>query len=153
MQIALVVVANPYKALDHEGRPACAVNYPGSSSIVGGVFDHEAHKASQETSVAGEGKHIFSFSEEPVRVVCDSIAVFGYFRNRVIEGALLPADEFTARKCGIAIDAKNPFVPADKALADAKKAAADEFKAATGLDAPFTVKKTTKAAPAANKEA
>lgn len=145
MQIALVVVANPFKALDHEGRPACAVNYPGSTAIVGGSFDQKAFEASQAASVSGEGKHAFVFSDEPVSVLCDSIATFAYFRNRVLEGALFAGNKATASKCGV------EFVEPKAALADAKAKAAKEFEDATGELPAFA--KTPKAAPAAKKEA
>lgn len=141
MKIALVVHANPFAALDHVGRAQCAVYHPGTSIVVGGAFDHEAHEASKAESPSGEGKHRFKFTSAPVDIVCDSIATFAYFRNRIIEGSLIAGNELTAKKCGV------DFVPPEKALAAAKDAAIASFRSAYGIDP-----ECAKAEPAAKAE-
>lgn len=151
MKIALVVHANPFAALDHVGRAQCAVYHPGTSIVVGGAFDHEAHEASKAESVSGEGKHRFTFTKDPVDIVCDSIATFAYFRNRILEGSLIAGNEATAKKCGVLIDKDHPFVPPADALRAAKASAIKAFKDAYGESAePECAKEpAAKAEPAA----
>lgn len=145
MKIALVVHANPFAALDHIGRAQCAVYHPGTTMVVGGAFDFEAHEASKAESVSGEGKHRFTFTTDPVNLEC-SIPEFAYFRRQVQDGSLLAGDEATAKKCGV------DFVEPAKALAAAKDAAIALFKAAYGKDAvpecakPATPKTDSKSA-------
>lgn len=127
MKIKLVVHSNPYAALDHLGRAQCAVYHPGSTAIVGGYFDHEAFEASKKESPSGEGKHRFVFSDAPVELEC-SVPDFAYFRNRVLEGALIAGDAATARKCGVA------FVDPKKALEAAHDAAVAKFRSDYGID-------------------
>lgn len=87
---------------------------------VGCDIHHEQSRAT--------GKNIFSFSDEVVEV-----PVSGYYKRMVADRDLLPADEATAKFCGVAFDAsvvaarKAAF---EKAAADAKKAADDAAKKA-----------------------
>ena len=128
MKIALVVHANPFAALDHVGRAQCAVYHPGTSIVVGGAFDHKAHEDSKAESVSGEGKHRFTFTEDPVNIVCDSIATFAYFRNRILEGSLIAGNEATAKRCGV------KFVDPGAALEAAHNKAVEDFRSAYGVD-------------------
>jgi hypothetical protein len=136
----LQVLPNPYRVLDADGKPTAIVpchprHAPGEfvgatktlhvledaksidiKKMVGGRQVIEKTLAQYDRSKAS-----FEFSTEPVQVPAEG-PVGAYYRDRVREGSLLPADRATAQKCGV------PFESAEKAVAKERNAAAEEFK-------------------------
>lgn len=124
----LLVIAVPDSA---EGSPVPMTGM--LDRYVGAVIDPDATKASG-------GKRRFKFTATPVAVPNDR-----FYRQAVVEGHLRPADEATAKACG---------VPFNKKVADEAKAAAEEAakakavakKAAEG-GAPASTTTAPEAAP------
>ena len=106
----LNVYADPYGALDHEGRPAHAcptdpTHTPGARRWVGAGLSAETKLVDKlyddvAKAVAG-GLHehpqdtVFAFETEPV-----TLPSTPYYRERIRHGELIPADEKTAREAG-----------------------------------------------------
>jgi hypothetical protein len=139
----LQVLPNPYRVLDANGKPTAVVpchprHAPGefvgaTKSLIVASKEDEAKFIDIKRMVGGRqviektlaqfdrSKASFEFSTEPVQVPAEG-PVGAYYRDRVREGSLLPADRATAQKCGV------PFESAEKAVAKERNAAADEFK-------------------------
>lgn len=87
----LRVLPNPSHALDHEGDPACAVQFENASGDywVGASIDHKKSLAEKRT--------VFVFDETTVvEVPCS-----GYYARKILDGELLAADLESARAAGI----------------------------------------------------
>ena len=122
--IALLAVACPYVALDHLGRPQAVVPAFGvTERWIGASRDNERS--------AAERVHVFSVSEEPVRLLVNSPAELGYYRRFFQDGALIAGDEDTAQRAGV------EFVPPAQALALAKARAAQAYLLDVGRAPPF----------------
>lgn len=113
MQNRLLVLPNPGHTKDHLGRPACAipadplehtsfrrwigakpktsVKRPKVTRMIGGQLT---------TLVEADYDIEWEFSATPVE-----IPNTGYYRDRLKEGSLLPADEATAKAAGIKFSA------------------------------------------------
>lgn len=128
-EATLLVVANPYCALDEEGNPVGALRRTdlGPEALIGAV-----------RSVAPDGTRTLVWLDEPKAIPANQT-----HRRWLQHGEILPADEATAREVGIA------FVPVAEALAKAKANAAKAFQQATGRLPPFAEAAPAKpAAPA-----
>lgn len=126
--LVLLVMPNPFAALDSDGEPAAVfprVDLP--NLLVGARVDHERSKD-------GAAKFFFDLSK-PVQ-----LPDLPTYRNALRSGDLLPANEATARLVG------RPFVPPEEALREAEMRAAARWRAETGEDPPFVVKKREGAA-------
>lgn len=77
----IYVLPNPSHALDHKGRPACAVSTEGALTWIGARLDAEAS--------AKEGAAVFVFDTEPVAI---GETLTPYYARMIEEGALLLVD-------------------------------------------------------------
>jgi hypothetical protein len=114
----LAVIANPWHALDAEGRPSAHVQMLGTDGIVGGSLDHEATKL--------DGVHVFTFREDVVTLRAQGAREWGFYVSQIRDGALIAADAPTAALAGVA------YADPKKALAGARDAASAAFEAETG---------------------
>jgi hypothetical protein len=124
------VVANPHHVLDHKGRPACTVAVePKGAGVhlgyVGAKIDRANTKASRVKS-KGDIREprqdtTFLFSPDPVTLLGTP-----YYRDALRTGALLPADEATAKWAGL------DFKPVSEALELARKKAEADFDSLYG---------------------
>jgi hypothetical protein len=112
----LRVIANPYLALDVDDRPSAVVQLEG---VRGRYVGAELDVPDSER----EKKHIYRFTGQPVTVPDTA-----YYRRQIDDGALVPADEATAKLVG-----KEKF--GDAAIAAVKAIALDEHRARFGKDA------------------
>lgn len=119
--ITLLVVANPWLTLDHEGRPSAHITYLGTDRLVGGELDAEASRKEEDGR-----KPIYKFHEEPVALKVSRPSEVALYVRAIQSGALLAADAETARLAGV------DFVPTADALRRAKEAAAATWEAETG---------------------
>ncbi len=136
----LQVIPNPYRVLDADGKPTAIVpchsrHAPGEfvgatktlieiepadfvdvKKVVGGkpVIDRKLAKFDRS-------KASFTFTMVPVQVPAEGV-IGVYYRDRVRDGSLIAADQFTAQKCGMSFEA------ADKVLAKERDAAAKIFE-------------------------
>jgi hypothetical protein len=97
----LRVLPNPSHALDHEGRPQCAVQFENARGDywVGASVDQERTLAARKT--------FFVFDEEtPVEV-----PPTGYYVRKLLDGELLPADAETAKLAGVPFPVKSVDQP------------------------------------------
>lgn len=135
----LQVIPNPYGVLDADGKPTAIVpchsrhapgefvgatktmvelapaEYVDVAKVVGGRKVIEQKLAQYDRSKAS-----FAFLTEPVEVPADGTAG-AYYRDRVREGALVAADQYTAGKCGV------QFEQPEKVLTRERDKAAKEF--------------------------
>lgn len=89
-QRMLKVVPNPYSAIDQEGRPSGVVTKEGlMDHYVGATIDQEE---SRKTN-----KAVYKFDTTTVV----EVPATTYYRKRVADRELLPADEETAKYLGI----------------------------------------------------
>lgn len=94
----LRVVANPFcgghRALDSKGRAAARVSYPNDPNrYVGAEKDHAASKAEKRVVMTHDHGKV-------VELHCPDFETYLYWLRKLEEGALLPADEKTARRTG-----------------------------------------------------
>ncbi len=114
----LYVVANPFCSLDSDGDPSGVANRADlRGQLVGALLDLKRSK---------DGALKYLFSADPV-----PLPDMQPHRKFLRTGQLLPADEKTAKLCGI------EFVPPAVALERAKDRAATEYLAAYGELPPF----------------
>jgi hypothetical protein len=130
MARTLRVVANPFVSLDHEGNPAGAFPVEGTpGAYIGAVPKHDI----KPRSAAFLGRDIttaWEFQSDEVEVPDTP-----YYRGGIRDGALLPVDEYTAKKAGVEYRA-----PAE-ALEKSRSTAAERFRAMNeGEDPAFLVK-------------
>lgn len=86
----LSVVANPYCALDADGKPCGVVTREDNTDLcIGAQLDVEA-------TAKARGKRQYTFSSEAVEV-----PMTAYYLRRLHDRELLPADAETARIAGI----------------------------------------------------
>lgn len=139
----LRVYANPYLHLDHEGQPAGACpcdpdEHTPERRFVGAKLKADLiRKADKSKGISAKHRISFEFSDE-AQTVPDT----AYYRAAVNSGELIAADLDTAKACGFV---EKSFRDPKAVLADAKKAACDAFKAATG-DPPAFAKPAPKKA-------
>ena len=120
----LRVVANPFVFLDHEGRPAAAVAFDTGDKLIGQNRRHVGASHSAElieerapltVSIGPDGRPLiqgdgrasrhdvwFEFSPEPQTVPDTLTHRRAMDPSRGGQPALLPADEATAARCGLA---------------------------------------------------
>lgn len=114
----LHVVSNPFCSLDADGDPSGIANRADiRGDLVGALLDHKNSKD-------GALKYVFSTDVVPLPDMPPH-------RKLLRTGQLLPADEKTAKLCGLVF--KQPTA----ALAAAKERAALEYLAAYGELPPF----------------
>lgn len=139
MARTLRVVANPYASLDHEGNPAGAFPVEGAPTVyVGAVPKHDV----KPRGAAFLGRNIttiWEFSSEEVEVPDTP-----YYRGGLRDGAILPADEYTASKVGL------QFATPSAALGKRKAEAAKRFHDMNGETAPFMAHAPKSIAPKAS---
>ncbi len=128
----LSVFPNPYLALDHDGYPAGAcqtdrMEHVGETvrSWVGAAIDE---KQTFHTEKLSTFEQAFRFPTQQTRFRFDLVnptmlPVTQYYRDRVRDGELIPADAVTAKLCEV------PFVEPREALAKAKAAAIADWRA------------------------
>lgn len=138
----LNVRSNPWivGCIDHLGRPAGRVHVdphehsPVPATFVGCRFAEVKEIEAAKTMKLGKREietaparhdHRIAYSKENV-----SIPNSGYYRDAIKRGDLLPADEKTARHCGIA-----KFVKPEEALEKCRTEAIKNFNDSTGEDA------------------
>lgn len=137
----LRVLANPWLHIhiyaDGIARPVCAVpvdmveHVPGPTNrCVGARIESVVETQKRETMRVGtklvqrkpKREEIYwTFATEPESIPCT-----GYYRDRIREGALIPADAESAKLAGV------PFIEPAQALALARETAIAAFNAANG---------------------
>lgn len=128
-QATLVVWANPYLVLDHLGRPAGACSrerLPMHVNSHPGYIGCECVASAPEKLPPGHAgtpdqDTCWHFSRQPVTVPDNP-----YYRQKLRYGEVFPADEKTARTCGM------KFVPLDEAVSAAKAAAVARWESYFG---------------------
>jgi hypothetical protein len=137
----LRVLPNPWKGIDHLGRPAAALPFDAfehspSPGFVGAAMLEKEIAPAQRFKV---GTQSFATSPAQVerRLVYDIdpknpvvIPNTAYYRQHIASGDLIPADAATAALAGI-----TKFDGAEKMLARARAEAIERFNAETGPDA------------------
>ena len=113
------VYANPYIALDADGVPQGVVDMPGSRGHQIGAFLDLA--LSEKT-----GKTRYYFPKRSVKVPMSTA-----ISNAVREGALIAADEESARLCGV----RDEYKTFGQALADERAKAVEYWRSLGGKDA------------------
>lgn len=131
------VVANPFCALDADGRAQGAVGKEGASGQwIGAQKCHEG--------TAATGKNIFVFSTDPV-----TVPYTAYYARKVAEGELIAADLATAKLAGIK---EEDFVEPAKLLAGESAYAAKAYRDATG-DEPKLLERAVPPKPVEGEQA
>lgn len=141
------VRTNPFHVLDHEGRPAGAVlkeidgAYSSLSYVGATMTSKPADIPGNSTPRQGELRQLvedrtFEFETGDIR-----LAKSAYYLRCVKDGALLAADEATAKAAGI------PFVDPTVALSKARKAAIDSWVATYGEMPSFAVQSSPPSPP------
>jgi len=132
MAQALLVVSNPYCALDIDGEPCGYVDrtdVPGGR-MIGGTVDHvrsvSASGATADEVSAAPHAPKFVWRKDP-----EAIADTPAHRALLRTGEILPADEATAALAGVR------WLPVADALAVERGKAAAAFLAARGTESPF----------------
>ena len=106
----LLVLPNPYSAVDHKGRPAGAFPLEDEDPALPG----HRHVGATKRIHADAGDHfgdlVWDFATEPVVIQNTAHHRHGVMSGTTLEGAqLIAADEATAKECGIAKeDIKSP---------------------------------------------
>ena len=122
----LCVVPNPYASLDDDGDP------------VGYVLRVDLRRLSSKPQMVG-ARRVMIAGKPKIAHESDVVELpdLPAYRQHLKAGAILPADEATARRAGLA------WVPPEAALAAAKVAAAAKYLATFGVSPSW-------AAPAAD---
>lgn len=107
-QRMLKVVPNPYSAIDQDGRPSGAVTKEG-------LVDHYVGATVDAEETAKTRKFVFKFDTTTVV----EVPATNYYRKRIVDRELLPADEETAKYLGIE-KFEAPSVVLEKAHAEAQ---------------------------------
>jgi hypothetical protein len=141
----LRVLPNPYFVLDAQGMPAGAVRWdpevgrPGTIHYVGcevtrsvipdkEMVGERGYESNVQRSARERRRKVsFRWSWEPVTIPASAA-----HKEAVRIGTLLAADKATARECRVW------FVPPQRALADARQKAIDEWYAANGERLPVS---------------
>lgn len=139
----LSVLTNPWHAIDHKGRPCCAVRQELTSSVIPKVPvfigaklnppildpDVQGNRASEhEGNRQAVLYRSFTFSPNAITVPATK-----YYKRAVKDGALLAADLDTALECGVS---KEEYEAPEDIRASEKSKALAQFKATYGIDAP-----------------
>jgi len=114
----ITVIANPWHALDAEGRPAASVQILGTDTVIGGTPNLEKSRA--------EGLHLYDFDAAPVVLKPETPREAAFYLRAIRDGALIAADPPTAARAGVAY--RNP----QKALEDAEARAVEAYVDQTG---------------------
>lgn len=155
----LQVVPNPYKTLDADGNPTAV--YPchrkhAPGEFVGAKLTIEVLEKAESVTVkrkdrrgqvstqtlqskAERSKGRFEFTAAPVGVPSRG-EVGAYYRAGVASGVLIPADQHTARVCGVA------FEPVETVLEREREHAAEVYNREFGTPPPWATT-TTNPAP------
>jgi hypothetical protein len=118
-----LVVANPWFAMDHRGRPCGAVPIEPAAlgshlGFVGAKVDRDKSKGgAQLPGFIAPPAHdpVFIFSDKPVKVRRSP-----YYLQLLKKGKLFPADESTARWCGVDFKPLAALLTASRNDAEAK---------------------------------
>lgn len=147
----LRVYANPWHALDSEGRPAgaCACDpdyHTPARKFVGATLEaKETRKAVPAKGITARHDITYAFSTE-----AQEIPLTVYYLEAVKRGELIAADEASAKACGFAPDTfKDPAV----CLAEERRAAARQFQINYGEIPPFVTAEEVAAWDAEDKAA
>jgi hypothetical protein len=157
MQERLLVLPNPYTFIDGDGEPqgACPADpdhAAGKRMWVGAKLDPQRTKFLEDHKDRRNGLKWkgdprprpqavkFTFSARPVEIPSTP-----HYLDRIREGSLIAADAETFAK---AFGGRAKYVAPVLALAEARRRAFDEHKAATGQDPAFTREEGTAARPA-----
>lgn len=114
----ITVIANPWHALDNEGRPAASIPFLGTDSVIGGTLNIERSKRARAS--------VFDFREEAVTLRPSSPRELAFYLRQIQDGALLAADEPTANRAAVAF--REPL----GALADARARALAAYEEQAG---------------------
>lgn len=89
------VLANPEHACNHEGQSQAAVQYyeSGGQQWVGAMLDHVASVKAKRS--------VFVFDGQPVELQVSHPLAAAYYRRRLRDGELLPADDATRLWAGL----------------------------------------------------
>ncbi len=139
----LSVLANPWHAIDHKGRPCCAVRQELTSSVIpkvpvfigaklnAPILDPDV-QGNRESEHQGNRQAVlyrtFTFSPGALTVPATK-----YYKRAIKDGALLAADLDTALECGIS--AKEYQEPEAIRASEKAKALAN-YKATYGKEPP-----------------
>lgn len=106
----LLVLPNPYSAVDHKGRPAGAFPLEDEDPALPGHRHVGATKRIHADADDHFGDLVWDFATEPVVIQNTAHHRHGVMSGTTLEGAqLIAADEATAKECGIAKeDFKSP---------------------------------------------
>jgi hypothetical protein len=132
MKARIRVLPNPYASLDADGNPNGAFQHEG---VPGAFIGARLVKADPNHREPNVGAMIAGLAKAPLwRFEFDDVDpveldASPHLLYAIRHGELLPADEATARECGL------KFVPVGDALAAAKDKACKAFKAETGKEA------------------
>lgn len=133
----LLVMPNPFSAIDHKGRPAGAFPMEDENPALPAFRHVGATKRIHADAGDHLGDLVWDFATEPVRILNTQHHKHGVMHATTIEGAqLIAADIETAKECGIAPGDFKPW----KEIQEATKKAAlarwqEENDGATALDA------------------
>lgn len=128
MSSTLLVVPNPYCALNAKGEPDGKIKRDPSVDKAGGFVGATLTKGKTVKKYpkgdlrSNVYEFSLSFSADPV-----SVPSTEYYRKKVRSGELLAADAKTAGECAV------KFVPVEQALSEAKAAAIKSFEANEGF--------------------
>ena len=122
-QKQISVVVNPYHALDADGMPATLVmmdpqhGRPGQVQFIGANITHNPDAGDKRLPMWRRRAKVVKFMPNPIK-----IALSAYHKEQVAVGALIVADEESAKACGV------KFEPVRDVLDAAAKKAAAEFE-------------------------
>lgn len=144
----VLVVANPWFAIDHKGRPCGAVpvepkDFGTHLGFVGAKVDKKRSTSSTKPVghvVPTAEDTVFEFSTRPVKV-----ARTPYYRQLLKQGNLFPADKTAADWAGV------KFVEPEAAIAAAKAEAEKSFDVEYGQGALEELRQSVTAPPAEEK--
>lgn len=136
----LRVVANPYRLLDEDGDPCCAAHRGDiKNRLICARLDLDRLPKKDADGWHGEGPLKYLFDEDAV----ETLPSTPMHRRLVSDGAVLPADEATAKACGV------KFQPVAEARAATKARASAAFLAMHG-EAPAWASAPASSAPKAS---
>ncbi len=114
----ITVIANPWHALDADGRAACHLTILGTDVIIGGHINFPESRR--------RGVFCVDFDAGPVTLRPASLAEVGFYLRAIQDGALFAADAETALQAGV------PWLAPLVALAQARTDALAAYEAQTG---------------------
>ncbi len=126
----LRVYANPWRALDHLGRPQCVVPFDPTHrpdrGWVGAILDPELTRVTSVPS-AGENRNprqvtVFKFTSDAIELPLKNTqgVIHEHYIRAIQDGDLIPADLPTARRCRVKFADPKAVLEATKRDAIAK---------------------------------